>query len=452
MKIAVIGTGYVGLVTGSCFAELGFDVICMDKDASKIARLKKALSPNYEEGLEELLARNLHKNRLSFTLSLKEALTCADVVFIAVSTPADPQLGSADLSAVFAVSKEIAPYLEHYTVVVTKSTVPVGTSRQIAFLVKEANPKAQFDVVSNPEFLREGSAIEDFMHPHRIIIGCETKKATQVMQELYNSFITAGVPLVHTSLETAELIKYASNAFLATKIAFMNEIADLCEVCGADVQDVSLGVGLDNRIGQQFLQPGPAYGGSCFPKDTRALAYTGRALGSPAYIVEAVIKSNEDRKQQMSLKIIAACQGNVQHKKIAVLGLTFKANTDDMRESPSIDIIHALQKAGARIAAFDPQGMKEAQKMFQDVEWATDPYEAMKEADALVILTEWQEFKKLDLEQVKLLLKSPLVIDLRNLYAPKNVEKHGLAYHSIGRALVYPEQLNLLAGPPHENY
>lgn len=438
MKIAVIGTGYVGLVTGTCFAEFGFNVACVDKDESKIDSLHQGIIPIFEPGLDTLVQTNQAKNRLTFTTDLATAVQEADVVFIAVGTPAHPETGRADMQYVHGVAQEVAAHLTGYTVIVTKSTVPVGTVRTVTKIIKDANPKADFDVVSNPEFLREGSAIEDFMRPNRVVIGCDTKRAENTMRELYRPLNILETPMLFTDPESSELIKYAANAFLATKIAFINQMADLCEECGANVQAISKGMGLDHRIGSKFLHAGPGYGGSCFPKDTLALLHTGRDYGAEPSIVKAVVESNDARKSAMAQKVIKACGGSVQGKRIGVLGLTFKPNTDDMRDSPSLDIIPDLQKAGASVIAFDPQGHKEAQHLFENLEYATDAYGVMDNADALVIITEWNEFRALDLEKVKSLLKSPVIVDLRNIYPIAEIEKQGLTYYSIGRAPYVP--------------
>lgn len=443
MKIAVVGTGYVGLVTGTCFAEFGFEVTCVDKDTRKISMLQSGKAPIYEPGLEILITQNVNKNRLKFSTSLGESIKGASIVFIAVGTPPDPHSGRADLSFAYAAAEEIAQHLEDYTVIASKSTVPVGTARQLADRIRQVNPQADFDVVANPEFLREGSAIEDFMRPNRIIIGCESPRAKDLMHALYRPIYLLETPAVYTTLETAELIKYASNAFLATKIAFINEIADLCEKCGADVYDVSIGMGLDQRVGKKFLHAGPGYGGSCFPKDTMALTHTARDFQSPLSIVESVIHSNKKRKQQMAYKIISACGGDLHNKKLAILGLTFKPNTDDTRESASLDIIPILQQSGAHIVVFDPQGMESAKKTLDNIEWASNAYEAMQGADALVIITEWNEFRALDLKRVKALLRTPLIIDLRNIYTFQEVSQYGIAYHCVGRSsgnLLLPSQ------------
>lgn len=433
MKIAVIGTGYVGLVSGTCFAEFGFDVVCVDKNQAKIDLLNKGQVPIFEPGLDRLIASNMENNRLSFSTELQKAVKRADVVFIAVGTPMS-ETGEADLTYVFQAAEEIAKAIEGYTVIVTKSTVPVDTGFKIAERVRIINPQAEFDMVSNPEFLREGAAIEDFMRPNRVVIGSQSERATEVMRKLYRPLYLLETPIVVTSLETAELIKYASNAFLATKVAFINEIADLCEKCGADVQAVATGMGLDQRIGKKFLHAGPGYGGSCFPKDTLALVRTAETYGVPTQIVESVVESNTTRKKKMAQKIMEGIPGGVKGKTIGVLGVTFKPNTDDMRDAPSLDIIPTLQKAGAQIQAFDPQGQKEAEKLFTEVTWKANSYEAVKDVDAAVILTEWNEFRALDLNRLRKVMGAPLVIDLRNIYSPEEMLKHQIDYISVGRA------------------
>lgn len=434
MKIAVIGSGYVGLVTGACFSEFGFNVTCVDKDTKKIEGLQQGLIPIYEPGLEVLVQGNTEKGRLSFTTNLGEAVRQSTVVFIAVGTPADSTTGHADMQYVYGAAEEIALNICRYTVIVTKSTVPVGTAGEITKIIKKTNPAADFDVVSNPEFLREGSAIEDFMRPNRVVIGCESSRAQEVMQSLYRPLYLLETPMVYTDPVTSELIKYASNAFLATKISFINQMADLCEQCGADIKAISKGMGLDNRIGSKFLHAGPGYGGSCFPKDTLALLEIGKEYQALPTIVSAVVAYNQERKTAMAQKVIGACGGAVKDKKIAILGLTFKPNTDDMRDSPSLDIIPVLLKEGAQVQAFDPQGMDEAKHHFgQEITYASSAYEAMDQADALVIITEWNEFRALDLGQVKALLKTPLIVDLRNIYTAEEVKKYGFSYHSIGR-------------------
>ncbi|MEI8321167.1 MAG: UDP-glucose/GDP-mannose dehydrogenase family protein [Alphaproteobacteria bacterium] len=435
MKIAVMGTGYVGLVTGTCFAEFGFPVTCVDVDAKKIQILEKGISPIYEPGLEDLIRKNTKAGRLKFSTDIPSAIEKATVVFIAVGTP-QAEDGQADLKYVFSAAEQIAEHMDAYTVVVTKSTVPVDTNKKLATFLKEKAPHKEFDVVSNPEFLREGSAIEDFMRPDRVVVGCRSQRAEEVMRELYRPLSLLETPIVFTDPASAEIIKYAANSFLATKITFINQVADLCEKCDANVHDVSKGMGLDSRIGSKFLQTGPGYGGSCFPKDTLAMSHTAREYGAPLTIVDSVIKANDDRKKHMVEKIVHACGGSVKNKKIAILGLTFKPDTDDMRDAPSLTIIPGLQKAGARIQAYDPVGRENAQLYLKDVDWYEDAYGTLKEADALVILTEWNEFKFLDLERIKGLMNSPLMIDLRNIYRLSDMKKSGFIYHSLGRPLL----------------
>ena len=433
MKIVVLGAGYVGLVSAACFAEFGVQVTCVDQSEEKIAALLRGEIPIYEPGLEDLVARNAKSGNLSFATSMLPAIKEAGAVFIAVGTPTRRGDGHADLSYVYAAAREIAQNISRYTVIVTKSTVPVGTGHEIARLVRETNPAAEFDVCSNPEFLREGSAINDFMRPDRVVIGCESERAATVMKALYRPLYLSETPVVIAGLETAELTKYAANAFLAAKITFINEIADLCEKVGADVQVVAKGMGLDGRIGRKFLHAGPGYGGSCFPKDTLALARTAQDKGVPLRLVEATIDVNNRRKQHMATRIIAACGGSVSGKIIAILGVTFKPNTDDMRDSVSLDIIPALQEAGAVIQAYDPAGMEEAKKLLKNVEWRKDAYDAMKGADAVAILSEWNEFRALDIEKTKGVLKSPIMVDLRNVYKPEEMRAAGFSYTSIGR-------------------
>lgn len=433
MRVAMIGTGYVGLVSGACFSEFGVDVVCVDKDASKIEGLKQGRMPIYEPGLEALVERNVAAGRLSFTTDLAEGVKDADAVFIAVGTPSRRGDGHADLSYVYAAAEEIARAVTGYTVIVTKSTVPVGTGSEVERIIKQTRPDADVDVVSNPEFLREGSAIEDFMRPDRVVIGAEGERAQEVMRQLYRPLFLIETPIVFTSRSTSELIKYAANTFLATKITFINEVADLCEKVGANVHDVARGIGLDGRIGKKFLHPGPGYGGSCFPKDTLALVRTAQDAGSPLRIVETVVDINDKRKRAMADRVVAACGGSVKGKKIAMLGLTFKPNTDDMRDSPSLDIVPALTEAGATVAAYDPEGMEEAKKLLSGIEYCTDAYATMKDADAVVIVTEWNQFRALDLDRVKSLLKSPVMVDLRNVYKPSDMAAEGFAYSSIGR-------------------
>ena len=432
MRIAMIGTGYVGLVSGACFSEFGVDVVCVDKMEEKIEGLKQGRMPIYEPGLDALVAKNVEAGRLSFTTDLAEGVGGADAVFIAVGTPSRRGDGHADLSYVWEAAREIARALNGYTVIVDKSTVPVGTGDRVSEIILETRPDADFDVVSNPEFLREGSAIEDFMRPDRVVIGANSDRARAVMRQLYRPLYLIETPIQFTQRQTAELIKYAANTFLATKITFINEIADLCEKVGADVQDVAKGIGLDGRIGNKFLHAGPGYGGSCFPKDTLALVRTAQDEGSPLRIVETVVDINDKRKKQMAERIIAACGGSVDGKTVAVLGLTFKPNTDDMRDSPSLDIVPALQSAGATVRAFDPEGMDEA-KAKLDLVWCKDAYETMEGADALVIITEWNVFRALDLERVKSLLKKPVMVDLRNIYNPDEMAAAGFDYTCIGR-------------------
>ena len=436
MHIAMIGTGYVGMVSGACFSEFGHDVVCIDSDAAKIKTLKAGNIPIYEPGLQELIADNVEAGRLSFATDIKRAVKAADAAFIAVGTPSRRGDGHADLSYVYAAAKEIAKALNGYTVVVTKSTVPVGTGREVEKIIRKANPKADFDVVSNPEFLREGSAIEDFMRPDRVVIGTQSERARKVMQRLYRPLYLLETPLLFTTRQTAELVKYAANAFLATKITFINEIADLCEVVDANVQDVAKGIGLDGRIGSKFLHAGPGYGGSCFPKDTLALTRSAQEAGHPLRIVEAGAKVNDGRKKKMAAKIIAAAGGKVKGKAIAVLGLTFKPNTDDMREAPSLYIVAGLKKAGAKVRVFDPEGMKEAKTLLKGVTWCQDAYDAADGAHALAIVTEWNEFRALDLERLKKLMKTPVIVDLRNVYKRDEMAAAGFDYVSVGRAPV----------------
>jgi UDPglucose 6-dehydrogenase len=433
MKIAMIGAGYVGLVSGACFSEFGHHVTCIDQDELKIGRLRRNEIPIYEPGLETLVARNAASGRLKFDKDLSAAVAEADLVFIAVGTPSRRGDGHADLTYVREAAKQIAAAMEGYTVVVTKSTVPVGTGREVADIIRAANPKADFDVISNPEFLREGSAIDDFMRPNRVVIGVESERGREKMRELYRPLFLIETPILFTGLETAELIKYAANGFLAMKISFINQVADLCEKVGADVHDVARGIGLDGRIGQKFLHPGPGYGGSCFPKDTRALVEIARQANAPISLIEATADFNETRKLQMAERIVAAVGGSANGKVIALLGLTFKPNTDDMREAPSLAIAPALVEAGAAIRAHDPEGMAEAKKLMPDLAYCADPYEAMTGADAVVFLTEWNSYRALDLKRMKAILKQPVVVDLRNIYRPSEMRMAGFRYSSIGR-------------------
>jgi UDPglucose 6-dehydrogenase len=430
----MIGTGYVGLVSGACFADFGHTVTCIDKDASKIERLKSGGIPIYEPGLDLLVASNVKAGRLYFDTEAAEAVKKADAVFIAVGTPSRRGDGHADLSYVYAAAEEIAGLLNGFTVIVTKSTVPVGTGDEIEKIIKAKRPDAQFAVVSNPEFLREGAAIEDFKRPDRVVVGIEDERARPVMTELYRPLYLNETPIVFTGRRTSELIKYAANAFLAMKITFINEIGDLCEAVGADVQQVARGIGLDKRIGNKFLNAGPGYGGSCFPKDTLALVRTATDAGAPVRLIETTVKINDQRKKAMATKVSASMAGDLAGKTVGVLGLTFKPNTDDMRDAPSLDIVPALQALGAKVQAFDPEGGHEARQLLRDVEFKNDPYEVATGADALVIITEWDQFRALDLDRVKLLMNTPVLVDLRNIYKPDDVRNRGFKYASIGRA------------------
>ncbi|GLT00861.1 UDP-glucose 6-dehydrogenase [Sphingobium jiangsuense] len=433
MKITMIGSGYVGLVSGTCFADFGHDVVCVDKDKSKIDALLAGRIPIFEPGLDHLVASNVAAGRLKFTTDLAEGVRDADAVFIAVGTPSRRGDGHADLSYVYAAAEEIAQAITGFTVIVDKSTVPVGTGDEVERIIRAANPDADFAVVSNPEFLREGAAIDDFKRPDRIVIGGDDQRALEVMRQVYRPLYLNKSPIVEMSRRGAELTKYAANAFLAVKITFINEIADLCEKVGADVQDVARGIGLDNRIGSKFLHAGPGYGGSCFPKDTLALLKTSQDYDAPQRIVEAVVAVNDNRKRAMGRKVIHACGDDVRGKTIAVLGLTFKPNTDDMRDSPAIAVIQTLQDAGASIRAYDPEGMEQAKKVLENVTYCDGSYQTMEGADALVIVTEWDAFRALDLDRVKSLLSQPILIDLRNIYPREMVEKAGFTYSAIGR-------------------
>ncbi len=432
MRVAMIGSGYVGLVSGACFSEFGHHVICVDSDEQKIAALKSGQMPIFEPGLEDLVSANIRAGRLAFSTEIKRAVPEADAVFIAVGTPSRRGDGHADLNYVFGAAEQIAAALESYTVIITKSTVPVGTGRRVEEKIRNLRPDADFDVASNPEFLREGSAIEDFRRPDRVVCGTESMRARDALREIYRPLYLNETPILFTTRESAELIKYAANAFLATKISFINEMADLSERVGADIQDVARGIGLDGRIGRKFLNPGPGYGGSCFPKDTRALLQTAEEAGVRSTIVSSVLTANEARKLNMAEKIEDAFEG-VENKRIAVLGLTFKPNTDDMRESSSLVILPKLMERGATIQAYDPEGMAEAAKHL-DVKMFADAYAALKGADGVVILTEWNEFRALDLAKVKSLLNRPLMVDLRNIYKPKEMREAGFTYVSIGRS------------------
>ena len=433
MKITMIGSGYVGLVSGACFADFGHDVTCIDKDETKINALLAGRMPIYEPGLEELVLRNVEAGRLRFTTDLPAGVADADAIFIAVGTPSRRGDGHADLSYVRAAAREIARSITGFTVIVDKSTVPVGTGDEVERIIREENPSAEFAVVSNPEFLREGAAIDDFKRPDRIVIGGDDERGMAVMRQVYRPLYLGRSPLVEMSRRAAELTKYAGNAFLATKITFINEIADLCEKVGANVQDVARGIGLDNRIGSKFLHAGPGYGGSCFPKDTLALLKTAQDYEAPQRIVEAVVAVNENRKRAMGRKVVAAMGGDVRGKTVAVLGLTFKPNTDDMRDSPAIAVVQTLQDAGAVVQAFDPEGMEQAEKLLDGVLYKPGPYETMDGADALVIVTEWDAFRALDLSRVKGLLRAPIIVDLRNIYPRDTVEAAGFTYYAVGR-------------------
>ena len=433
MRLAMIGSGYVGLVSGACFADFGHHVVCVDKDAGRIDSLRRGDIPIYEPGLNDLVANNVKAGRLTFDADLTEAVRNAEAVFIAVGTPSRRGDGFADLTYVYAAAREIATALTGYTVIVTKSTVPVGTGDEVERIIRDLRPDADFSVASNPEFLREGAAISDFKRPDRILIGSEDTRGREVMNEVYRPLYLNSAPILHTSRRTAELTKYAANAFLATKITFINEMADLCEQVGANVQEVARGMGLDNRIGSKFLHAGPGYGGSCFPKDTLALIKTAQDYGTPSRIVEAVAAVNDQRKRGMARRVIQACGGSIRGKTIAVLGLTFKPNTDDIRDAPSLALIPVLLDNGARVIAYDPEGTANMKTILGDIDYADDAYRCVDKADALVILTEWDEFRALDLDRVKSLMTSPVLIDLRNIYRPDDVLKRGFIYVDVGR-------------------
>jgi len=447
MRIAMIGTGYVGLVSGACIADFGHRVTCVDKDSAKICSLKSGEIPIYEPGLKDLVQANVHQGRLHFTTALSEALGGADAVFIAVGTPSRRGDGHADLSYVYEATREIAAALSDSAVVITKSTVPVGTGDEVERIIREMRPHGDVSVVSNPEFLREGAAIHDFKHPDRIVIGADDERGKKIVTEIYRPLYLNQAPILYTSRRTAELIKYASNAFLATKITFMNEIADLCEKVGADVQEVSRGIGLDNRIGPKFLHAGPGFGGSCFPKDVRALIKTAQDYDVPLRIVEATESVNETRKRAMARKVSAAFAGVLRGETVAVLGLTFKPNTDDMREAPAIPLITALQDMGARVRVYDPMGMEQAKQVLTDVTYCQGPYDCVEEADAAVIVTEWEQFRALELERLRDLMACPVIVDLRNIYSPEAMKKQGFAYACIGRAPTF-QPVNLYV-PDH---
>ncbi len=444
MRIGVVGTGYVGLVSGTCFAEFGIEVVCLDKDAGKIEALKRGEIPIYEPGLEDLVEKQVKAGRLTFTTNIDEAVKDSKAVFIAVGTPSREADGHADMSYVYEAAREIARAMEGYTLVVTKSTVPVGTAREVERIIKEERPNAEFDVCSNPEFLREGAAINDFIRPDRVVIGTESEQAVEIMRDLYRPLYINETPMVVTTPETAETIKYAANAFLATKITFINEIANLCEKTGANAQVVAKGIGLDGRIGSKFLHAGPGYGGSCFPKDTLALTQIGQKYNAPQNIVETVVWVNSERQRSMAQRVIDACNGDVTGKRIAVLGVAFKPNTDDVREAPSLQIIPYLQDEGAKIAAYDPAAMEEAQEHLEDVEWCENSYEAAQDADALVIITEWNEFRALSLSRLAEAMKTKRMIDMRNIYNPEDMRERGFHYVSIGRPEVRADQAESL--------
>jgi UDPglucose 6-dehydrogenase len=433
MRVAIIGTGYVGLVSGACFADFGHQVSCVDNDTAKIAALNKGVIPIHEPGLAELVATNLRAQRLVFTAELAAAVRDAEAVFIAVGTPSRRGDGHADLSYVYAAAREIAAELRGFTVVVNKSTVPVGTGDEVERIIRQSRPDADVAVVSNPEFLREGAAIRDFKHPDRIVVGSDDARARQVIEELYRPLYLNAAPILHTHRRTAELIKYAANAFLATKISFINEIAELCEKVGADVQEVARGIGLDNRIGTKFLHAGPGFGGSCLPKDARALIKTAQDHGTALRIVEAALSVNEVRQRAMARKVSASLGGSLRDKSVAVLGLTFKPNTDDMREAPSIAVVTALQDLGAKVRAYDPVGIEQAKLVLTGVAYFNEPYACAEGVDALVIVTEWEEFRALDLERLKTVMARPVIVDLRNVYRRDEMARHGFIYEGVGR-------------------
>ncbi len=434
MHVAMIGSGYVGLVSGACFADFGHHVTCVDKDESKIAALKRGETPIYEPGLTELIATNVAQGRLSFTTDLKPAVSNAEAVFISVGTPSRRGDGHADLSYVYAAAREIAQAMSHFTVVVTKSTVPVGTGDEVERVIRSERPDAEFAVVSNPEFLREGAAIRDFKHPDRIVVGTADPRAKEIMSELYRPLYLNAAPILYTGRRTAELTKYAANAFLATKITFINEVADLAEKVGADVQEIARGIGLDNRIGSKFLHAGPGFGGSCFPKDLLALVKTSQDNAVPLRIIETVVAVNDQRKRAMARKVADALGGQLRDRTISILGLTFKPNTDDMREAPSIPLITALNDMGAKVRVYDPVGMEQAKKVIENVTYCENAYDCAKGGDALVIVTEWEQFRALDLKRLKGAMARPVMVDLRNAYNAAQVEQAGFTYHGIGRS------------------
>ena len=434
MRVAMIGTGYVGLVSGACFADFGHEVTCVDKDTGKIAALERGAIPIYEPGLADLVASNVKAGRLKFTTELTSAVKAADAVFIAVGTPSRRGDGHADLSYVYGAAREIAQAIDGFTVVITKSTVPVGTGDEAERIIAETRVGCDCAVVSNPEFLREGAAIRDFKHPDRIVVGTDDPRAREVMRELYRPLYLNRAPILFTDRRTAELIKYAANAFLATKISFINEIADLAEKVGADVQEIARGIGLDNRIGPKFLHAGPGFGGSCFPKDTLALLKTGQDNATPLRIIEAVVSVNDQRKRAMARKVQAALGGELRAKTVAVLGLTFKPNTDDMREAPSIPLITAMQDMGAKVRVYDPIGMEQAKPMIDNVTFCKDAYDCAQGASALVLVTEWEQFRALDFDRLREVMAQPVLVDLRNIYLPEEAVRHGFVYESVGRA------------------
>lgn len=435
MRIAMIGTGYVGLVSGACFADLGHSVVCVDIDPEKIRRLEAGEIPIYEPGLEELVRRNVEAGRLTFTTEISEGVPGADAAFIAVGTPPRPEDGHADMRYVHAAAEGIASAMTGFTVIVDKSTVPVGTAKSVAEIVGRTRDGSEYEVVSNPEFLREGAAVGDFLEPDRVVVGLRGDKARGVMEGIYKPLTDRGIPLLITDQESAELIKYAANAFLATKIAFINEVADICERTGANVHEVSRGIGMDTRIGPKFLMPGPGYGGSCFPKDTLELVATARRYEAPSRIVEAVVQSNDTRKLAMAQRVAHALGDSIKGKRLAVLGLTFKAETDDMRESPAIDIIAGLQQQGATLAVHDPKGMEAAKSLISDVEWCETPHDALQDAEAAVIVTEWDTYRTLDLARTREVMAKPVIVDLRNLFDPADMADQGFTYASVGRQL-----------------
>jgi UDPglucose 6-dehydrogenase len=439
MRIAIVGSGYVGLVSGACFADFGHSVTCVDAAEERIVALQRGEIPIFEPGLDELVADNVAAGRLRFSIDLASAVAAAEVVFIAVGTPSRRGDGHADLSYVHEAAAAIARGVDGFTLVVTKSTVPVGTGDEVERIIRDTNPKADVAVVANPEFLREGAAIDDFKRPDRIVIGIDEERARGPMTEIYRPLYLNAAPIVFTSRRTAELIKYAANAFLAMKLTFINEMADLCEVIGADVQEVARGIGLDRRIGSEYLRAGPGYGGSCLPKDTLALSRTAQDAGRPLRLVEATTMVNDQRRRDMGAKVIAACGGNVSGKRIAILGLTFAPNTDDMRESPSLPIIQALMDAGATVAAFDPEGMSSAKALLPGVEFGSGPYDIARDADAMVIVTEWNAFRSLDLDRLRAMMRTPVLVDLRNIYRRREVEAKGFTYECVGRPALVSE-------------